>query len=1126
MANAVLNRDIYWLDTTISLSSIANPENIAVGHAAMIGAARNAEIVRVDGWNPDTGILTIARGCLDTVPQRWTRSAQIWFYQDYIGTDSREYAQGESIAVKVLPRTTSNKLPMDESPVYGVTFDARFVRPYAPGNVKINGNPFYAGAIVGGSGDTTGLNLTWAHRDRVGQNDKVIDHLMGDIGPEAGVQYVIDLYGSNGVKFASFSTTDNHFELPYDWFRSNITEPGTSHGLGVALYSVRDGWESWQGYSMPFTITLDQMQAKQLMRILASPAQWDDGGLIVPPDAPDNQTRLSAGFIYEWAYYSALAAGRADLSYQVGTAMLRDPKTITGSDYGVATAVQGSGETLRERATATFAPAATVTGWPPTYNQSGALIPKDIKPFDTQVYFRDGTSLGGMKPGALAMLSEASNGRNAEVVQVVDIDFAHGSIKLKRGCLDTIPASHASGTTMWFFERNALGSDGRNYLEDQTVNTDLIAHQQQVYETGVMPELIEARSHRPYPPGLFRINDNPWFVGANVQKGYDTIFTWEPRDRLSQATTVVDHFATDCNLEPGCFYRLTMKAGDDVLADYQGTDPFYFYSAYQAQLDQKMLCEKYPGPNGVDYHTPQVVQVELTTVSPDGYESYQPYRTAIVLVDPSLWDGQPVPGSPGLRYNQTAIAYEIPYAPLASISGAADTLRLANPRISYIGTNSINDRKYPCPGYKLAYTDGTKQFVTSDASYPFTTGVAKVEGYPLVFRQDGVPIRQNIKQLDAFMYCPTLAGTGWAVGDMLFLGLELVVITSVDPAHGVVGIQRGCYDTIPAIHGAGTLAWRWQTICNWADDGKAHYFEDKVYLAFMPDLPGMTVPQSDTRILVIASARQTRPYPPAQVVVSGQRSMKDGTQGPRPWFDSAVISDGGITLSWVGRNRITQQMTPYGHTDPDVAEENGTTYRVRVMTQGPTGLITLRTYAGLTGHSMEYAFDAAYYDRRAAIQIDYDNLVKNGMAISPKPNLDDNHALLLRLESIRDGIECWQPYDMWVFVVGPYQTPPGQEPSSSGPWPSYPTAPPPYPPPGPPGSNPSPGTPDPHNPDSTSNTPPDENNPADPHNPPPDGDPGSGNGGGGLPPQEYGWGLNWSRGWDKGEPFVENPTEP
>jgi len=207
--NAALSSAIAPLTTVIPITGYrsAGIEEVVAGEAAMI----NDEIVRIESFSPVS--ITVARGCADTIPQAHAAGSTIWFFDDSFGNDAREYAGSETIAVKLLPKTASAQVPIANSTPANVTFNFRFARPYAPGKVEVDGEPFTAVSIVGPANPA--LNLTWAHRDRVSQFDQLIDHSMSSVGPEAGTTYVVKVYKADNTLVRTVSAiTGTSWGLP------------------------------------------------------------------------------------------------------------------------------------------------------------------------------------------------------------------------------------------------------------------------------------------------------------------------------------------------------------------------------------------------------------------------------------------------------------------------------------------------------------------------------------------------------------------------------------------------------------------------------------------------------------------------------------------------------------------------------------------------------------------------------------------------------------------------------------------------------------------------------------------------------------------------------------------------
>src|SRR2546427_1372421 len=65
---------------------------VEVGSEALI----DDELVRVVSIDPVAATLTVARGCVDTVPVQHAVGTRVWFTDEYVGFDGREYLANEA----------------------------------------------------------------------------------------------------------------------------------------------------------------------------------------------------------------------------------------------------------------------------------------------------------------------------------------------------------------------------------------------------------------------------------------------------------------------------------------------------------------------------------------------------------------------------------------------------------------------------------------------------------------------------------------------------------------------------------------------------------------------------------------------------------------------------------------------------------------------------------------------------------------------------------------------------------------------------------------------------------------------------------------------------------------------
>ncbi len=225
-------------------SSISDP--IKVGMAIMI----DDEILGITGISGTT--LDVSRGCCDTVPAAHFSNANIWFFDDSIGSDEIEYGGSETVGAKVLPRTaTGAAVPISGSPPNELQFNFRFARPYPPANVKVDGVPWFTSGLALDESNSE-IALTWSHRDRITQADQLIDHGAASIGPEAGVTYKVVIKRAStgavvktvtGISGTTWSYTREEASNDLDSYNETI-------GLNIELMSVRGSFESLKKYSI------------------------------------------------------------------------------------------------------------------------------------------------------------------------------------------------------------------------------------------------------------------------------------------------------------------------------------------------------------------------------------------------------------------------------------------------------------------------------------------------------------------------------------------------------------------------------------------------------------------------------------------------------------------------------------------------------------------------------------------------------------------------------------------------------------------------------------------------------------------------------------------------------------
>ncbi len=153
-----------------------------------------------------------------------------------------------------------------------------------------------------------------------------------------------------------------------------------------------------------------------------------------------------------------------------------------------------------------------------------------------------------------------------------------------------------------------------------------------------------------------------------------------------------------------------------------------------------------------------------------------------------------------------------------------------------------------------------------------------------------------------------------AIGSLCLWDQEILQVTSI--VDQTVGLERGCLDTVPTLHDAGSSVWFYD---NETGDVDRSFGAETVKLQMIAFAGTTGVDSSLVPVQNFpVSGRITLPYPPGNVLV-----------GDYP-FGEGGLASAGDTLSWVNRNRKTQGSTVYPHSAAGVDPEEGVTHNVLI----------------------------------------------------------------------------------------------------------------------------------------------------------------------------------------------------
>lgn len=202
--SGILRQAVNALDTQLLIESNVVP---TVGSPAWLGD----ELIRIDAVDEGNNTLIVGRGCGDTLPVHHNGGTVLRFLSEGVEGSTQEYLESESLNWRLITKTTTETLKPELAQVSSLTFTGRQSRPYLPGCIAINDQ--YYPITVEKADEYT---MTWGHRDRLLQQDRLIDCLMESIGPELGTRYHLALTAPGEAEPVwTLALTDSHVVLPY-----------------------------------------------------------------------------------------------------------------------------------------------------------------------------------------------------------------------------------------------------------------------------------------------------------------------------------------------------------------------------------------------------------------------------------------------------------------------------------------------------------------------------------------------------------------------------------------------------------------------------------------------------------------------------------------------------------------------------------------------------------------------------------------------------------------------------------------------------------------------------------------------------------------------------------------------
>ncbi len=303
----------------------------------------------------------------------------------------------------------------------------------------------------------------------------------------------------------------------------------------LRIGSVRDG-DITEG-SVQIEAVIDVFGLPSAVFVAQEENQWS------PPDTSaqvvSNRKTREATYRDFVRALSTLELERVTSSQGAVVAMGAKPSPLSLS-FDVTT--RTASESFVARATGLFCPTLTVSS--------------TIGLYDTTIYFEGGVDIGLIEVGEALQIDD-------EIMRIdaisINSDGQSGSFSVGRGCVDTLPATHAAGALAFFFDVGN-GSDFREYVTGETVDVKMLTKTStQVLSQSLAPTdsvTIAARQNNPLPPANMTVNGTLYGNVSSVSGAANVVLAWAHRDRLTQLDQLIGHTEASVGPEAGVTYTI------------------------------------------------------------------------------------------------------------------------------------------------------------------------------------------------------------------------------------------------------------------------------------------------------------------------------------------------------------------------------------------------------------------------------------------------------------------------------------------------------------------------------------------------------------------------------------------
>jgi hypothetical protein len=259
------------------------------------------EFMVLTGYNSTTNVVTVMRGCMDTVPTSHAAGSIAWFTELYNNASLKTYVSGQSVSTKLQPYAANGDLDINACPTRTYLFVNRAGRPIAPANIRVNG-VYRPKSLT----DWASV-VSWSRRDRL-DTAKIRANTDGDYTPEVDTVYNVAIR-EKIFPDSVWAQATTAAGLPYTDLSLDLTGLYTpqAYSLEISLSATLNGLNSFQTNVVTFYHSNWRLDVVNMATASPPGAPSLGDSYVIPAGATGawagktNQlTRYKGG----WVYYS------------------------------------------------------------------------------------------------------------------------------------------------------------------------------------------------------------------------------------------------------------------------------------------------------------------------------------------------------------------------------------------------------------------------------------------------------------------------------------------------------------------------------------------------------------------------------------------------------------------------------------------------------------------------------------------------------------------------------------------------------------------------------------------------------------------------------------------------------